>query len=214
MSENDVNVIKNIKSQNIKILCNRCESYMSSLSKITTSIDNIKTTLETRLDKIESLINSSVFNRSADEDLITESVQRSLRAKNIILANVPENSGLADVDVANDILEVIDNSLVVSPDYIARLGTAKTGHPRLLRLRFKYIEHAKLALKKRDALKGNTKYANILVRDDKTLQQINYLKNLKTELQRRRDNGENNLTIKYKNNVPCIISTNNSNPLN
>jgi hypothetical protein len=48
---------------------------------------------------------------------------------------------------------------------------------------------------------------SISISDDKTSKQLEYLKNLRTELQLRRDNGEDNITIKYVKGIPSIIES-------
>lgn len=51
--------------------------------------------------------------------------------------------------------------------------------------------------------------------DDKTPKQLQYLKDIKNQLRQRKENGEN-VTMKYINNIPCLVenSTNfNSNSI-
>ena len=205
MSKEEAKLFLQLKSTNVKILCNRCNAELASFNKIMSSIETIKSSLETRLDSIEKIINTASISPSNKEEIISESVDRSLRAKNIILLNVPENSGRSDVDLANDILEVVDETATVAPDNVVRLGKESNGRPRILRLRFKTIEMARLVLKKRGMLKVSNNYKNIIIREDRTLQQIKYLKDLNSELNRRTSEGARNVTIKYINNVPQIV---------
>jgi hypothetical protein len=48
---------------------------------------------------------------------------------------------------------------------------------------------------------------SISISDDKTPKQLEYLTNLRTELQLRRDNGEDNITIKLVKGIPSIIES-------
>lgn len=43
------------------------------------------------------------------------------------LTNVPEHTDRSDVDLANDIMEVIDGTAVVSPDGVSRIGRPRGG---------------------------------------------------------------------------------------
>ena len=161
-----------------------------------------------RLDNLEKLINTTSITPNIKEEIITESVERTLRARNLILANVPENSGRPDAEIANDVLGIIDPSVTVSPLDVIRLGKMSDnprGRPHLLKLRFKNVETARLVLKKRIVLRSNPNFKMIAVLNDKMPNQLAHLKQLNSELQLRRRNGEKSLTIKYQNNVPQII---------
>lgn len=205
LTQRDFDTLSKLGSSNLKIVCNRCEVALSTAAELRQAIDTIKTSLDERLSRIESSINAAIFTPLKQEEMLVESVDRSQRAFNIILANVPENTDRSDVNFANDILEVIEPSAVVSPEDVVRLGKASANRPRLLRLHFKTVDKAKLVLRKRDALKKYPDFKNVIVRDDKTKQQLAYLSNLNNELKQRRENGENNVKIKYVNNVPKII---------
>lgn len=147
-------------------------------------------------------------------------MERSWKASNVILTNVPENAETSDVTLANDILEAIDPKAVVFPDDVKRLGKVVNGRSRLLQLSFKKVETAKLILRKRDVLKNHHKFKGIGVREDRTKQQIDYMNCLREELNNRRSQGESGITIKYKNNVSyitqvsIITSQNNDSRLN
>lgn len=205
IAESDFQAILKLGSNNVKIICNRCNVTMSSVSQLHSSIEEVKTALNERLKRIEEMIEASTVSSPSKEEIIAESVDRSYRATNVILTNVPEDSGSSDVDLANDILEVVDSSAVVLPDNVTRLGKSVNGRPRLLRLRFNSVEMAKLVLRKKDVLKSNAKFNKIGIRDDKTKQQQTYLRTLNDELKKRRAQGENNLMIKFQNNVPKIV---------
>lgn len=56
-----------------------------------------------------------------------------------------------------------------------------------------------------------TDYPGIKIYSDQTPAQRNYLANLRLTLDRRTQDGETGLTIKYKNNKPVIVSTNSKN---
>lgn len=216
----EANVINKLKSNNVKIVCNRCDVVISSAKRIETLVESLKTSVEERMIKMEELLSANFLKPHDREIMLNESVERSWKAANVILTNVPENAKIPDVTLANDILEAIDPNAVVSPDDVKRLGKVENGRSRLLQLSFKKVETAKLVLRKRDVLKNHHEFRGIGVREDRTKQQIAYMNCLREELNNRRSQGESGITIKYKNNVPhitqvsVITSQNNDSRLN
>lgn len=212
LTDSELRTITSSKSPYIKIVCNQCRSSLDNINEMKLVINSLKTSMDSRLKKIEDFINSSqVEQHLQQENIIQEAVERSLRAKNVILYNVPE--GTEDCILANDILECIDLSLVVSPDDVIRVGKINEKKPRPIKLTCKNLETAKLVLRKGSALK-NSKFSKIFVNSDKTRQQQEYYKNIKNELNLRKDNGENNITIKYVNGIPKIVQNSRPNTSN
>jgi hypothetical protein len=66
---------------------------------------------------------------------------------------------------------------------------------------------AKEVLRNKNKLINSDLPRSISISDDKTSKQLEYLKNLRTELQLRRDNGEDNITIKYVKGIPSFIES-------
>lgn len=65
-------------------------------------------------------------------------------------------------------------------------------------------------LKVKQKLLNVTKLASVRISTDRTPLQVNYFKSVLSELKSRRDNGENDLTIKYLNNIPTFSKNNQS----
>lgn len=205
ISNKEAEIFTRNHSLNIKLFCNRCNVTVAAVSELKTLVSDLKASFENRLSQLESLIitkNSTTNN----EEIINESVERSLRASNVILYNVQENPAVHEVDIANDILEIIDPSLVVLPENVSRIGKAMENKTRPLKLRLKSAEMARLCLKKQSALLKNGRYDKIKIKDDRTPRQQQFLKSLQTELTERTAAGETDLTIKYVHNVPQIIT--------
>jgi hypothetical protein len=68
------------------------------------------------------------------------------------------------------------------PDDVSRIGNSKGNKPRLLKIRFKNADMARLCLRKKSVLLGNKNFSKIYISDDKTKQQQSYLKQLRDEL--------------------------------
>ncbi|EFA13459.1 hypothetical protein TcasGA2_TC005059 [Tribolium castaneum] len=126
------------RSPNIKLFCNRCNVTITAISEIKKLVNDIKSSFDERLSKLESLIiNNNTSQAINREEIIAESVDRSARACNVIMYNVKPVANKQDVDVVNDVLEVIDPSLVIGPENVFRVGKAVGDKPRLLKLQFK-----------------------------------------------------------------------------
>lgn len=214
VADEELQVILNLRSQNIKIFCNHCNFTITLIGNIKSKIDDMQKLFDNRFDQLEAQINAvkspdgSRLSTVNPEESIDESVERSIRASNVIVYNVEESVEKSDVEVANDILEAIDPVLVVAPDNVLRVGKKTDGRPRLLKLRFKSADLARLCLRKKTVLRSHKNFSHVNIKDDKTPRQINYLKSLRTELKNREDAGEKNLTIKYVNHVPTIVTKN------
>lgn len=107
--------------------------------------------------------------------------------------NVPEEENVLDVDIANDILVVIDNSAVATPDDVFRIGKPSPGKPRLLKVRFKQIETCRMVLRKRAALKNTNNFSKIFISNDRTRKQQEYFKMIQNKIDTRKNNGEKDL---------------------
>lgn len=204
LSETEIKILQSSKSSNLKIFCNQCKITVTTLSQMKKMIADLKSTVDTRLRSIETLVQSSKLCVAEKEEIIEEAVERSIRASNVILYNVPEDPNENDATIANDILEIIDPTAVVAPDAVFRVGRLVTNKIRPLKLCMRNADLARLVFRKKSALR-NTKFNNIRVSSDKTRSQQNYFRELKEELKIRQDNGEKNLIIRYTNNIPQIV---------
>lgn len=134
-------------------------------------------------------------------------MERSIRANNVVLFNIVEKDGVSDVEKVNDALAIIDPSLVALPENIFRIGKKDGSKCRPIRVRFKYPEQARLCLRKKSSLMASDEFSRVAIQDDKTPSQLNFLQELRNDLKTRLDSGETNLTIKYKNRVPQIVTS-------
>lgn len=208
LSEEEFKLLSGPRSRNIKLVCSRCVVSLNATSEIKSLISELKTSIETRLSNLEASLKSPMsVAPTQSENIIQESVNRAIRASNVIMANVPEDSETPDIKVVNDILEKIDPNAFAYPEDVCRIGRITTPNkPRLIKIKFRKIETAKLVLRKSSTLKQIPELKNVSIRSDKTPMQITYFKNIKTELKQRLDEGERNLKIKYINGVPQIVA--------
>lgn len=205
LSKAEVGILSGKRSFNIKVMCNKCSSNIAIANDLKQIVLDLKLAMETRLSALENSLTATVVSPRQREEIIQESVDRSLRASNIIMANVPESDAKQEVDVVNDILEVIDPAAIAHPENVRRLGVKHGNQPRLLKVDLKSAELVKIVLRKRSMLK-KTEYKNIMVHEDRTPAQNKYFKDLKQEIKLRQDRGELNLGIKYTNGIPSIVT--------
>ena len=104
---------------------------------------DMKKTIDDRLIAMEKVVSTRQLSPLQEEEIIQESVDRTLRIGNILLANVPEVKDVLDEEVANDILELIEPAALESLEKVSRIGRKIKGRPRLLRLKFKNPDMAR-----------------------------------------------------------------------
>lgn len=229
---NQITEIKTSNAQTINLLhenvkevfsqINEIKSSSSSIALEQNSINTKLTMLENKISinekKIQTLESSTViskpeisltnndFKTSLDETLIREIRDRNEREKNIIIAGVPEqNSRSAEERIQKDELDVMTITRLISTDIpkpikIIRLGKYNPSKNRRIKICYDTKETAKLILRNKSNLPDN-----IRVYSDQTPAQQKYLQNLKEELSRLANDGQNDFTIKYINGIPTII---------
>lgn len=168
-------------------------------------VEGLQQTVE--LLKQECMYPSTCSTNVTQENIIAEINERELRSKNIIISGIPEPKSSnkmeriqIDKNEVTSVIKQIDNNCP-EPERILRLGKYDVKKTRPIKLCFKSQETAKSILR----YKNNIKTENIKIYSDQTPKQQKYLKNLKDELNRRLENGEKNLIIKYFHGVPQIV---------
>lgn len=119
-SQNDIKMLTKMLSKislvGVKIVfCNRCNVFLKQNAEIKSMITDMKASFEQRYAELEiKLLSQDKVIKS--ENVITESVARSLRVSNIIIYHVPPDPNNDDCAMVNDFLEVVDPCLVAPPD--------------------------------------------------------------------------------------------------
>lgn len=202
-----------LKKRILRFLCNECNSGLLQIPSLVRSIEELKSDIETLKLKYDKPSDSNPvpcpkLNETAPEEIISEIIERQKRASNIIIANLNESSHFSsdsdsDLSVVKTILR--DINIDVDDIKVSRLGRSNQQRPRLLKVMLKNQADAITVLKS----KMNVKMPNIKIFQDQTKKQIQYFKDIKNELQRLIDNGDNTKTIRYINNKPTIVRKNN-----
>lgn len=200
------------KSRNIKFYCNACNNAEDKLDQLKSFLTNL---VETKITQLEEKITQSNINLppTVYENIVAEAVERINRSNNIIICNLSEsaatnnqNPSEIDREKVTQILNHIQGDTMMAPLSVRRIGRTQNNKPRMIKVMLSTPTQARTILRNKKKL-ANSNYSNIHIQDDKTPQQSLYLKNLRDELKRRNESGENRLTIKYKNGVPTIVES-------
>lgn len=183
---------------------------------------------EDRLDVIEEKINSALppigsvaTAGTAPEDIIAELNERRRRAQNVLVYNVPEKRSpdtKARISHDRTLMEKLIQGLSQDIDSkavkVLRLGRQNKDKVRPVKLVFcndnearAFSEH----FSKETVVALDEAFVDISISRDKTLQERQHLMKLRSELNTRTGNGEKNLTIKYRNGIPQVVSTQSKN---
>lgn len=149
------------------------------------------------------------------EPTLCEMAEREKRAANIILFGIKENNleqnenaHEIDLNKAVDIVKQVKRDIQKRDIKVYRLGTPAQGKVRPLRIVTASPTIAKEILRKKSMLKEE----NMYLKADQTPLQREYLKTVLKELEERKQKGEVNIRVKYINNIPKIVfSQNNEN---
>lgn len=213
------------KARCIKIVCNSCSGNIEQFADLKRSFDELTSSLLKRIDGMEQKLRELSSGGSSagpndlsprqSEVLIKETMERITRSKNIIIRGVPEHAGSGeerrtqDAAKVSKILDAVgcSSSKVLS---IVRMGKPPSsgnasGSPGALKVVFPDRASALRVLKNKGKLQLNNSYKGWKIYDDKTPEQTRYLEDLRRELNRRTDEGEQGLTIKYIKGIPEIV---------
>lgn len=195
---------------NLKWTCNDCssgDSIASSLretiSKLTLKVQELSESILRMQDNPSHIGRDELF-----EEVVSECMEREKRSCNAIFFGIAETE---DASVADQVTPII-SALSSDPGSLIkafRLGKPRSdGKPRPIKVILKTKQNALNILKNGSKLKDNNLFSNVYIRSDKTPCQQAFERKVRSELKARTDNGENDLFIKYTNNVPSISKKN------
>lgn len=199
------------KSKCIKIFCNSCNAA---------DLKQLLATLTARIEALENTIKSSAGTPVAQslepklmEEVVVEAQERIRRSRNVIVRGLSEQTGSAmqrkeaDIVAVGGIIGLIsEGGPAVTPLSVVRIGRAERARgPRPVKVVFSSEREARMILRGKNKIVGKDGMRDVRLQDDKTPQELRYLENLRSELERRKGAGESNLTIKYVKHVPTIV---------
>lgn len=153
--------------------------------------------------EIKFVIILYVIINTYQEDLPNvESEQRRIRSYNVLMAGLPENCTANLTELVLNIFHSAGFGII--PQNIVdvhRIGNYKSEPPRVIRISFSNNFLSRKILRNFRILNNSTGYHFYA---DKTKREREAYKAATAELQRRRENGEKNISIKFVNGEPII----------
>lgn len=232
LTEGDM-VMTRTRSRSMKLVCNSCSGNMSQFKDIKLLIGSLKTEFTNIMSDLKTELNEKLttFRREINEEMralergtfgveevLQELNDRQARKQNIIMFNVPEQSGQTDADsraaAENVEVSLMLRSLIPSLDMsgvkLHRLGrfNPSAPSPRPVKVALGSEDDVHAVIRSCNRLRNNPEYSRIAVSYDRTPRQLADYRNLKVQLNERIGNGESNLKIKYIRGAPKIVPLN------
>jgi regulator of replication initiation timing len=207
----------NSKFNELKTSVDLLTSQLSELKSENTTLRMDITSLEQRITTLESTTNNSLPSHNIYEvpQLLQELSEREKCMCNIIVHGLQESQELLSTSRASDDIKLINNylhpfsmSLPPNPKSF-RLGRALSGKPRPLKVVFPNKELALNFISDfntnlRSSESGITQIP-IKISRDRTFVERQEIRRVYVEFDKRRKQGEQNISIRYKNGTPRII---------
>ena len=185
---------------------------VSDLNKETKTIKSNIDDLNNKINITATPANVGALQTSSAEVTLIEMQEREVRASNALIfgakeasANNIEDRKSHDTEIVKDILNLVGvglNGETIDKLKIIRVGKSEPNKQRPIKVIFPTKEDARKLLINKNKLNPDS---GMYIKYDQTSMQRSYLKNLLQDLQKRTDNGETDLKIKYFNGTPKIV---------
>lgn len=212
--------ISEIKNE-IGIIKSTTENFSQKISTINEQIEEIKSNYTITQDKIKNIETeiSEIKNEHCtenhnckslsltNENIFLEMQERHDRARNIVIVGIPEkhdkNYNSRQLHDNDEVMKTIKFICQDSPKPIKtmRLGKYIPNNNRLIKVCFNNTDTPKYLLRNKTKLPKD-----IQIYSDQTPSQKRYLQYLKGDLNKRIENGEKDLIIKYIKGIPTIVT--------
>lgn len=190
----------------------------SNCHKVGNDINALKATIISLQEEVRQIKSNSqpraLESNKFIEEIISEVSERQRRKRNILIFNVKEErhrphdeQNVADKNNIHKIVQLLVPSTKLNICNVFRLGMPNSSNtrPRPIKLCLTNEEDALKLLKKSQALKETNEFKEVFLTSDKTPREIEFYKSIKSEFLDRKNNGEDDIKIKYVDNVPKIV---------
>lgn len=213
ISKNQLDVLSTVNGCLWK--CTGCSNTaIQNNDKLFKVIETLQVTVNQLQEEIKNMKRAS-DNICNSEIIISEITERQKREKNIIIYNLNEalngtvaEKKAADVSNVKDLLNKITPESNFDSIKVFRVGKSHNNKPAPVKVILASRNDVLNILKNKKILKETNDKRTIST--DQTKMQQEYLKKVKTELNNRKQNGEENIYIKYVNGIPTIAQSKNS----
>lgn len=197
-----------IQKRTLVYFCEECRQAFKSVPKLLRQIDNLRSEVNSLKDEILKLKDMKKDTPMSSEDIISELHERQKRANNLLIFNLPEPDNVSDdLDQVKTLVTKAAGASItdINDIKVFRFGKKnKNGH-RPLKVVLKSNRDVHAVIKNKHNISREKK---VFIHLDQTPNQRKTLETVRSELSRRQQAGEQNLTIKYVNNTPVIITKN------
>lgn len=217
LTASEIKCVQLKNKRTLLFLCDNCQDGLRQIPALQKRMSSLEGKLDEVLKSITSLTNQNPINNQTYttmstamnyEEVISEMEERKNKAKNVMIFNVMESTS-SDIEEKQKHDKIIVEDLVKPildkpQEYIKKvIRIGKLGDkPRPIKVILQDSDTALKILKN----KNRVNLALIKISSDMTIHQRNYLKELRSELERRKNAGENTLTIKYVRGIPTIVN--------
>lgn len=196
-------------------------SQMEGLNKNLSQLENRLSVNESKVIALEKKIEESAHSdgktEGNTESIIAEISDRARRSKNVMLFNLPESQDKnveARIKHDNELVSRLLDSFL-SDASSNSFKTARVGKRNLNKIRpLKVILNNESdvirflsGFSSESAARMDQSFSTVKASRDRTPREMELFKSLKSELEERVSQGEEGLSIKYKNNIPSIVKT-------
>lgn len=196
-------------------------SLSNGIDKLRESIETRLASVEARVDDLEVKLNSLQAGENAPahclDDVISEISDRNRRALNVIVYKLPESrSKDLNARINHDKGQLAELGQAIGIAYnnfdnikLFRIGRPNKNNVRPLKIIFGSAVEVNSFLDKfsKAGLKDtDNKFSLVTVSRDRTVHERKYLNSLRAKLNDRIKLGERDLTIRYRNGIPSIVS--------
>lgn len=208
------------RDRKVTFYCPNCSDFKQQLK----NLHDLTATVGILQREIEQIRERTVREPSGEnlvvletEKIIHEVSERERRKNNLIIFNVPEVSSgskddqvSADVGIVGEISQILNISAAnAKPIRLGKFDASKPDRRRPLKISLPDVQTVMAALKNCRSLGRVDKFRTVYLSKDKTPSQVNLYRQTRRELLDRRAAGEHDIKIKYVNDVPKIVKTNN-----
>lgn len=229
----DLSLVKNELTE-VKSTTKQIVTEQNRISQELLKIEKFKTNVEQKIEDLTKEINtlkvdvansttnitaSATTGTSTDftsyEDMMAEFHERSNREKNVIISGINErNSDNRAERLTHDMNEVVKILELVNPGCnkpikTIRMGKYDTNKSRPLKVCFASVDEARTILRNKTKITNETN--NIKCYYDQTPCQKKIMENTRNELKRRKDAGEQDLTIRFIRGIPKVVQNQSKN---
>lgn len=229
ISASEIRVVLMV-SRIMPFVCQSCRDNLFNLPNIVKRIDDLEATvhtqgsetiaravaLEQRVVKLEQSLGdlskvstalptpASSINIVDEADIISEVLGRQRRATNVMIFNCEVHNGQAEAaQVGKFFTEICGQPVDINS--VSKIGKPNRNGHKALKVVLNSVADVNLVLRNR-AKAVNTK--KIFIEADLTPKQRSSLNEVRSELKRRKENGEENLSLKYVDGIPRIVAKN------